>query len=885
MKSPTFVLLWLCAGFLILSIQGYAAPITDTTATEWVDALHAAKTQLSQQSEHQAAAQEVWRQLEQRFPIPCDWMLQDGLDEPLWAHVPAGGQGGWQPQSQWIGDKLANLLTGINPNRWIQMTRRVLTELGDEGNTLERQLADAAARRDDAELAALYLKACQARRAKRLTPLLKGGLRGIVFARHYNIGGSHYAYTEGLSDAQAERHFRPGSQLCLLRMEGLFGIIETLLDAPDGVIRDVDTSWDGKSILFSWKKSDIEDDYGLYIMDAATRKVMTITHDLGHADYEGVFLPNGDILFNSTRCVQIVDCWWTEVSNLYTCRTDGRFLRRLGFDQVHTNYPTVTEDGRILYTRWEYNDRGQIYPQGLFQMLPDGTAQTAFYGNNSWFPTTIIHARNIPGTQKLLAVFTGHHSLQAGKLGVLDSARGRQENQGAQLVAPLRETPAEHIDAYGQDGDLFMYPWPLDERHFLVSYVPRGWEGNDHGRYQTVFGLYLMDMDGRRELLDIDTNKGISTGRMATLGTRPQPHVKPSTVDYRKEKGIYFVQDVYEGPGLKGIPRGTIRNLRVIALEYRPAGIGNNSNHGPAGGALISTPVSIFGCWDVKTVLGQAKVHDDGSAMFEVPARTPVYFQALDAKGHAVQTMRSWSTLQPGETSSCIGCHSENKQAAPSLHKASQAMRAGAQPLKSTDGPVEGFSFIKRVQPILDHNCIVCHNDRTDSWFANNPLMRITEQAKPDSKQAENNPKPRAFSLLSTPNLDPEAKRYWSDAYLALIGPSMNAFQAPSEGPVRWVHPQSEPSIQPPYSAGAAKSPLIKMLEEGHHDVSLPPRDLQTIALWIDLGVPYCGDYTEANAWSQEEIQKYKHFLEKRRNMERTERDNIQAFIQSRSGK
>ncbi|MGH2270530.1 hypothetical protein ACQ9LF_01885 [Anaerohalosphaeraceae bacterium U12dextr] len=874
----------LCIGYVMLGGLTLAGVmITDTTAAEWVNSLHAAKTYLMEQSSAQTVdALRLWRQLEQRFPLACDWMLQDGLDEPLWAHIPAGGQGGSQRQTAVIGDKMATLLTTINFDRWVQMTRRVLAELGDEGTTLQQQLTDAAAGKDETKLAALYLNACQARRAKRLTPLVEKKPQGIVFARHYNMGGSHYAYTEGLSDAQSERLFLPGSQLCLLRMEGLYGRVEILLNAPDGVIRDVDTSWDGKHILFSWKKSDRKDDYGLYLMEVDTHKVTTITNDLGHADYEGVFLPNGDILFNSTRCVQIVDCWWTEVSNLYTCGPDGRFLRRLGFDQVHTNYPTVTEDGRILYTRWEYNDRGQIFPQSLFQMFPDGTAQTAFYGNNSWFPTTIIHARHIPGTQKVMAVFTGHHSLQAGKLGILDPGRGRQENQGAQLVAPVRETPAERIDAYGQDGDLFMYPWPLDERHFLVSYAPRGWEDNELGRYRTVFGLYLMDIDGRRELLDIDTDKGISTGRMAILAERPRPHVRPSTVDYQKTTGIYYIQDIYEGPGLKDVARGTIRNLRVVALEYRPAGIGSNTNHGPAGGALSSTPISVFGCWDVKTVLGQAPVFEDGSAMFEVPARTPVYFQALDAKGYAVQTMRSWSTLQPGEISSCIGCHSENKQAAPLLHKASQAMRAGVQPLQPTDGPVEGFSFIKRVQPILDRRCISCHNDRTDSRFANNPLIRPTPESKSDSKQAGRR---RAFSLLSTPNHDPDAQRYWSDAYLALTEPSLGAFRAPSEGLVRWVHPQSEPSIQPPYSTGAAISPLIKMLEKRHHGVSLPASELQTIALWIDLGVPYCGDYMEANAWSQEDKNKYQHFLEKRRAMEQIERNNIQALIESRNGK
>ena len=126
-----------------------------------------------------------------------------------------------------------------------------------------------------------------------------------------------------------------------------------------------------------------------------------------------------------------------------------------------------------------------------------------------------------------------------------------------------------------------------------------------------------------------------------------------------------YISDIYAGPGLAGIPRGTIKRLRVVALSFRAAGIGENYSQGEAGAALSSTPVSIGnGAWDVKTVLGEAKVYDDGSAAFQVPAQTPIYFQPLDAKGYVVQTMRSWSTFQPGEQVGCVGCH-ELKNHAP----------------------------------------------------------------------------------------------------------------------------------------------------------------------------------------------------------------------------
>ena len=305
----------------------------------------------------------------------------------------------------------------------------------------------------------LYIKACEGRRAARLRSLLAKTNR-IVFTKHYNMGGVHYSFTEGQSDAQAERHFKPGTALCILEMGppgrpgstaqagGIYGKVTTLIDDKKGVIRDPDVSYDGKRLLFAWKKSDRQDDYHLYEMDLATRKIRQLTFGLGFADYEGCYLPDGNIMFSSTRCVQTVDCWWTEVSNLYICDGSGKYMRRVGFDQVHTNYPRVLADGRVIYTRWDYNDRGQIYPQPLFQMNIDGTGQTEYYGNNSWFPTTIAHARGIPGSDKVIAIATGHHCIQTGALIVIDVKKGRQE-----LYAFNESERDEQIRQLGGNGD------------------------------------------------------------------------------------------------------------------------------------------------------------------------------------------------------------------------------------------------------------------------------------------------------------------------------------------------------------------------------------------------------------------------------------------------
>jgi len=801
-----------------------------------------------------AAAEEFSVKTEREFPLYWDWLLQDaGPDFRRWLSV------------------------STTSSAAKNATANALAELGKRGLELQIEFDRFVSEPSSVEPARwleLYLRACELRRHVRLQDLCRQYPEWI-FTKHHTLGGSHYAYTEGQSDAQHERQFDPDAALCRLELNGGRTRVHTLIEDRDGVIRDPDVSWDGRRVLFAWKKSDREDDYHLYEMTVADGSVKQLTNGLGFADYEGIYLPNDDILFNSTRCVQTVDCWWTEVSNLYTCGPDGRGLRRLTFDQVHDNFPTVMSDGRIVYTRWEYSDRGQLFVQGLFQMNPDGTGQTELYGNQSWFPTSLLHARSIPGAQKIVATFSGHHTRQVGKLGIVDPGRGRQENTGTRLIAPIRETHAERIDYYGQDGDLYQYPYPLSESQFVVACAPLGWS-----RAPTLFKLYWIAADGRRELLAADPE--ISCNQATPLAARPRPPIRPSVVDYRQTTGTCYMQDIYTGPGLAGIPRGAIKKLRAVGLEYRAAGVGWSYNAGPAGDALVCTPISIGnGSWDVKVVLGEATVYDDGSAFFTLPARMPLYFQAIDGRGYAVQTMRSWMTLQPGEAVSCVGCH-ESKNAAPPAGRAlSLALRAGPEDLRELCGEPRGFSFAREIQPILDRHCIRCHNDAGKWEQRLGRVAKLSQSpASPGISMSDS-----AFSLLGTPVVENLAKRQWSASYLALVQAVEKTLEdnrylaGTADGPVNWISAQSSPEMLAPYEAGAIRSRLLSLLAEGHYDVKLKPEETRRIACWIDLLVPYCGDYEEANAWEGADKEKYRHFLEKRRRMEELERRNIAEYV------
>jgi hypothetical protein len=774
-----------------------------------------ADLKLPKGGERERAERQLSRCLYNNFPQETDWLMQD-----------------WGPDLSVLfgaGDGAAALA-----QCWTKAVAELPASAQDGRHAQWRASADWAAK------LAVYFDVCQARRALRLQSLVRRAPEW-VFVKNVALTPSLFAYTEALTDHMDEFNFREGGALCRLRLGADAVAVEPWLESATGRLRDVDVGFDGKTILFAWKKDRQADDYSVFEMDAATRAVRQVTPDGQVADYEGIYLPDGRIMFSSTRCIQTVDCFRTEVSNLYVCERDGSGLRRVGYDQVHTVCPQVLPSGKVVYTRWEYNDRGQIYPQPLFQMNPDGTGQTEYYGNNSWFPTSILHARGLPGSDQLIAVLSGHHTWAAGKLALLDRRAGNQECAGVQLICPPRPCEPVKVDQYGQAGDLFCYPWAVSADEFVVSYHPLGrdlaWsEQLAKGLAVPRFGLYWFHASGRRELLVTDAK--FSCVQAVPLAPRPLPHRIPATAAADGNRGRYFLQDIHAGPGLAGVARGTITRLRVIALEYRPVWLGGNYNNNPQikdppMHAFVSTPIScVNGCWDVKRVVGEATVYPDGSAFFEAPANTPLYFQAIDQDGYAAQTMRSWSTLMPGETFGCVGCHETKTTAPPLNRRPPQALRAGSQPLMPVAGvPDAGFSYPQVVQPILDRHCVTCHGGAAPA-------------AQPD--------------LRGQPVAHAGAKRKWSASYQALT-------RDPFGKLTNWVHPQSAPPLQAPYTAGAATSGLMKMLAAGHGKTRLTEAELGVLALWLDLGVPYCGTYDEANTWTDTERAKYDYYVNKRR--------------------
>jgi hypothetical protein len=769
---------------------------------------------------------------------------------------------------------------------------------------------------------ALYLDACAARRMARLQ-VIRGKAPQFVYAKHFIFGCMQgLAGKYDIPDEQIRDYtygFKKGGQLCLgtLLKDGTVKH-EVLLEKPEGVVCYPNLSWDAKTLVFSMRDNFETDSYYLYTMDLATRRVKQITFPLLKdgkplhvADCEPTFLPDGRIVFTSTRDVHISDCWYRAGGNIYSCDADGGHIRRLTFDQLMTSNPQVLEDGRVVFTRWEYNDRSALYTHPLMAMNPDGTAQTEYYGNNSMFPASIIHARGIPGSQKAIAVIAGHHSIYKGKLGLIDRSKGIQAGKGIEFVNTklngdlgresadfIRPEPPDpsnpyhdfKIDVFGQFGPQYSHPYAFDEENYLCSFCPEGYLP-PFGPFNPPLGVYTMKPDGTRELLAFDDWQG--TGQVIPVMARTPPPVRASVINPNENNGIYTIQDVYQGPGLAGIARGTAKKLRVVALEYRVCRMGYGQNGGECETGLCQTPISLnSGSWDVKHVLGEADIEADGSCNVEVPAHAPVYFQVLDARGYTIQTMRSWSTLQCGERFSCIGCH-ENKMDAGNpegyARKTTIALSKPIQKLKPFAGKehplvkrlaseswrdsvenylgvnaprpldanaaVDGFSFVQEIQPIFDRHCVSCHNA---GKLEESKISLTGEAAKPES-----------VKLIGAGQVDP--KRAYTQSYVA-ITTSGN----PDKNPwMTWLKPRSRAVMLPPYHTGSCKSKVMEYFESGHYGVKVSENEKRTFACWLDLLIPFCGSYPQHNTWTDAEIAEYAYFQEKRRAYAASELNNL----------
>ena len=614
----------------------------------------------------------------------------------------------------------------------------------------------------------------------------EGSMRGverIVFAeRRLGPDGHWYANFSYYGDTQLPKGeyenvyhdservtYRDGGRLCILNINTREKT--TLIDDPRGGIRDPVVHYDAGRILFSWRR-DGGKHYHLYEINVDGTGLRQLTDGGGdYDDIEPTYLPDGDIAFISSRCRRWVNCWATQVATLHRCGPNGENVRELSSNNEHDNTPWVLNNGQILYTRWEYVDRSQVEFHHLWTMSPDGTRQMVFFGN--LHPeTTMIDAKSISGSEKIIASFSPGH--------------GIREHQGFVTLVDPRSGPDERTFAVNVSrAPEYRDPWAFSEDAFMAA---RGGE------------IVLMDRRGRTETIyavsEADRATGMECHEPRPLIVRPrEPILADSTtavVTHSPPMGRFVVADIYRGRNMNGVERGDIAELLVLETLPQPLHFSGGME-----------PISLSGTFILERILGKVPVEPDGSAYFEAPALRSVFFVALDKNGYSVKRMQSFTSVMPGETQTCIGCHEQRIDAPPvttgaTTTKMPIAVSRPPSKIKTIPRTPDLFDFPRDIQPILDRHCVECHNsDRRDGG------VDLCGDRGP------------MFSMS-----------YWTIMSRRLVADGNN-----------------QRGNRPPRTIGTSASHLMQLIDEHHGGAVLSQDEWTHIQLWIESGAVYPGTY------------------------------------------
>jgi len=731
-------------------------------------------------------------------------------------------------------------------------------ELLSRLDALEQQAAKWASGEAPPEKLVAWKQALEALRREALitrNPLLD--FDELVFVKRYTYNSNHY-YTEFINSS-----WKPGGNLCVLNLRT--GAVRELCPSLEGgVFGRFDLSFDAKKIVFAWK-SGPQEGYRIYEVNTDGTGLRQLTfpqeneawlvknyrarphYHHGTDDMHPCYLADGDIAFISTRCQYGILCDGPDdftTTVLYRMDADGKNIRKLSNSSVSEAAPVLMPDGRLLYTRWEYVDKGAVSVKCLWAMYPDGSMSSEIYANDISLPPTFIYGRPIPNEPNHYVVVGTPHYPQNGVGTIIRlnlNGGNIRTREPMTYITPDVDIRAEGGFAFREGdgpwrgdragrGRLFKDPYPLSKGHFLVAHKPAGPPWNDPKAY----GIYLLDEAGRVTLVYRDPE--ISCWEPYPLRPRQVPPVLGTARDEAlAQQGLArcIVADVHYG---LAVEPGTVKYIRVLEQVPRPwaarrrwGGDTYDQQH------VVITKDTHLG---LKVQHGIVPVEPDGSAHFVVPAGRNIILQALDERYMAVQTERTFVNYMPGETRSCIGCHETPDQASPPYPRG--ALAALARP-PSVPGPQPGekqggrpLHYPSDVQPVLDRHCVKCHSGK-----------------EPKAGLDLSGTLTTLFSV-SYENLVPERRGGRGRRRFPLLGPVIGE-NHPKTGNVHYL---------PAKSLGSHASILVAMLSGGwvkladpkqaaitarlaekHKDVRLAPEELLKITNWVDTNAQYYGSY------------------------------------------
>mgnify|MGYP005839436539 CR=1 FL=1 len=627
-----------------------------------------------------------------------------------------------------------------------------------------------------------------------------------------------------------------GGDVCVLEEPGRSMRVRSLVDGrlPRGNYTTLALSYDGRKAYFSFaelpqrERPELQGNwlalsadergrqgYGFYEADRSAFHIYAIDTQSGELqrltsgpedDFSPCPLPSGDVAFLSSRRGGFCRCnnpfEPLPTYTLHRMDAAGENLRTISYHETNEWHPAVLNDGRIVYSRWDYVDRSAAHFHGLWVTNPDGGNPKALFGNYTMNVSACFQPAAIPGSNRIAFIAGAHHSPVGGTLVLFDPARaaydpqtGEDRFESLEILTPEVCLP----EAPGWPSSYYHGPWPLSEDFYLIgfSFQPLpGW--GPRVVDETEIGLYYFDRFGNLEMLYREP--GLSCTSPIPLGPRPAPlELPPQSNPQLGDEGEFVLTDAAWSFLPQDNPR-PIRELRVYQVLPK---VENHVVNRPRLGHANAESARMY--------LGSVPVESDGSAYFRAPAGKPLYFQAVDAQGRAVQTMRSITYLQPGEQRGCVGCH-EPPNVTP---RAKPPLAIAREPSAIQPGPdgTQPFNYVRLMQPMLDRHCLDCHDGAEG----------------PGKSALDLRGEPEGEFTRSYANLRPFLRWYeWGGESIAQI-------------------------VTSPGHCGADESPLSRILDDQTHRKALKLTDAERrqIYLWLDSNVPFYGVYADDQRLAQ----------------------------------
>ncbi|MGD0093573.1 MAG: hypothetical protein ABSE73_26995 [Planctomycetota bacterium] len=695
------------------------------------------------------------------------------------------------------------------------------------------------------------------------------GCEELVFVKRKPYSSDHY-YTD-INNGTSPDRFVPDNGIYIynLRTRSERAVVKAAaMPGGKGFIGKISLSFDAKKLLFDFRQ-DAGSGFRVWEVNTDGTGLRQVSfpppdeaekaarwHKSWHTDdIHPNYLADGKIIFSSSRCEHTILCGGSGAlvaPCLHRMDGDGSHVEQLSQSPVSEFCPLVLDDGRVMYHRWEYVDRGARVAKTVWSMNPDGSRPQELYGMADDDTTIYMYPQPLPGSNHRFVSVGTCHFPQGGCLGAIllvdfgmgvrgrgpdPNEKGYVQGDGRwpvvnitpQVFIPRRSEPGwcflteggKYVaDGEGRKGHLYTHPYPVSDRKFLVSY-----KVNPTDHYKNVanaYALYLIDTEGHQRPVHADAQ--LSCWHPVPLLPRPVP---PLVQSYRDpeyaahNQALCVVANVYQG--MEGVKTGEVKWLRLNEAVPRYWSTGTRWS-----------PTSDSSGWKAalwcRVQWGVVPVEKDGSACFVVPANRNIFYQALDENFRELQRERTYVNYAPGELRSCTGCHGQGNLT--TAVGSSTTLLAMTRPpsvpqpqpcdLKANGGDDcagQVIHYPTDVQPLFDAKCVKCHGQKDPAGG-----LKLTG----------------------------EATQYYNTSYeeLArkeLAGPLIAEFTSFLKGD----QGNYNGAALPPRNLGCPKSTLLALLTNSAHPKNakddhskmLTEMELMRLSRWVDSNYQFYGSY------------------------------------------